>query len=137
MRNGTYRADRHGVPRPGDIVTLKQREAPASPGKLSKAGLELWNDLWTHMPNVGPLERTIIETACMIADQHSIAYADWLRNRNPATARAMYDAQKSLRQQLALLGLSAKDRQAMLARKPPESSIDALKRKVVELKRVK
>lgn len=133
----------------GDIVPIPLRapsEVPDVPKHLGPAGIQLWHELWTHMVGIHERDRSLVEQVCEGADQQRAAYQDWVNSRtirngkvtgpaNPQLARVLADLRKGWRQDMALLGMTAKDRQAMSKRAVETSSLEQLKRKVIELRR--
>lgn len=146
-KRGTFQKVRHGDPI-GEIVPIPTRapaDVPDAPVHLGPTGRQLWVELWTHLSGIHDRDRSLIEQCCEGADQQRAAYLDWSNSRtkgkggilgpaNPHLAKVLFDARKSWRQDMALLGMTARDRAAMTKHAAPESSIEQLKRKVLQLR---
>lgn len=108
----------------------------------------MWEHLWLHVMGLSERDKPLVEACCQSADQVQTAYNAYLEaiqldrvkvpagrqapiRQSPALARALAALKKELRQDLALLGMSAKDRQAYGSGVPqrPRDALVALRRK--------
>jgi phage terminase small subunit len=146
-KRGTFHPYRHKE-RIGEVVPIPQRHGvPTAPSHLGPQGLQLWTELWEHMTGLDPQrDYALVAMACEGRDQVMTAYKDWLesgtdgkgkqvRARDPKLGRMLAELRKGWRQDMALLGMSARDRAAMTRHAPPESSLEQMKRKVLQLRR--
>ncbi len=109
--------------------------------------MQFWKEAWTHITGIHERDRSLIEQCCEGADIERAAYLDWNNSRkrnaagklvgpaDPKLARVLAEARKGWRQDMALLGMTAKDRAAMAKKAEVDDPLDALKRKVVQLRR--
>ncbi len=134
-RRGTFQPVRHAGQ--GELVAFPLRqesEIPAPPPQLGPAGKKLWRHLWLHFTALTERDTPLVELCCESEDQTRLAYNRYLRNPTPQNAHALFEMKKSLLQVLAMLGMSMRDRK-QLAPSKPQSSLDTLKAKVVQLRR--
>ncbi len=135
-RRGTFRPKRHAQ-RIGDVLPLPVRgEIPQPPSHLGLAGRDEWTRLWRNISGLTERDYGLVTLVCEAADQCRIAYQDWAspKRRDPKLARVLVDLRKGYREDLALLGMSARDRAAMAPNTEVESPLESLKRKVVRLR---
>lgn len=144
-RIGAFRPARHEK-RIGEVVDLPLPRAPSFPAPpvLGRVGKDLWAHLWTHVVGLSERDKPLVEQCCISADQANMAYQAYMKalklddlpiramlpKQSPGLARALAGLKKELRQDLALLGLSARDRAAASERPArPRDALLQLRRK--------
>jgi hypothetical protein len=98
------------------------------PQHLAKRGLAMWTELWS-LPGISAGDRALVELCCEGSDQVGVAYIIYSKTPSAANAQALAALKRELRADLALLGLSYRQREAMVQPARPRDQLLRLRRK--------